>query len=117
MMPASAEVAECFVCRKQAEGESVEGGVIWVDDLIYAGHCHLLGQPDILLGWLIVEPRRHVAELGDLTQEEAAAVGVLTSRLAKALSVSEGAEHVCGVQAMRAVSQRIRSQLFEGQAI
>jgi diadenosine tetraphosphate (Ap4A) HIT family hydrolase len=71
-----------------------EGGVIFSDDLVYAGHCHLLGRPDISLGWLIVEPRRHVAELGDLTEREAAAIGILTAKLAQALTMREGAEHV-----------------------
>jgi histidine triad (HIT) family protein len=86
--------SDCFVCRKHTEGEAVEGGVIWIDDLLYAGHCQLLGRPDIYLGWLVVEPRRHVAELGDLTRQEASAIGVLLSRLAEALCASESAEHV-----------------------
>lgn len=85
---------DCFVCRKHALGDAAEGGVIWADELVYAGHCHRMGKDEIYLGWLIVEPRRHVAELGDLTEEEAAAIGVLSSRLARALCASEGAEHV-----------------------
>jgi histidine triad (HIT) family protein len=85
---------DCFVCNKHRQGNHVEGGVIFSDDTVYAGHCHLLGRHDILLGWLIVEPRRHVAELADLTDHEAAALGTLVSRLARALQQSEGAEHV-----------------------
>lgn len=84
----------CFICQKHAQGEAVEGGIIWKDDLVYAGHCHLMDREDIHLGWLMVEPTRHVYELGDLTTEEASAIGVLVSRLAKALTDSEGAEHV-----------------------
>lgn len=84
----------CFVCEKHALGDEVEGGVIWSDALVYAGHCHLLGRSDIAVGWLIVEPKRHVAGLGDLSEDEAAAVGVLVSRLARALVEMEGAEHV-----------------------
>jgi diadenosine tetraphosphate (Ap4A) HIT family hydrolase len=84
----------CFVCDKHAQGDAVEGGVIWSDGLVYAGHCHLLGARDIALGWLIVEPKRYVAGLGDLTEDEAGAVGILVSRLAKALVEVEGAEHV-----------------------
>jgi histidine triad (HIT) family protein len=85
---------DCFVCGKHRQGDHVEGGVIYSDDLVYAGHCHLLAKPDISLGWLMVEPRRHVAELADLTDSEAAALGSLVSRLARALHQSEGAEHV-----------------------
>jgi histidine triad (HIT) family protein len=85
---------DCFVCNKHRQGDYAEGGVIFSDDTVYAGHCHLLGRQDIHLGWLMVEPRRHVAELGDLTGREAAALGTLVSRLAQALQQSEGAEHV-----------------------
>jgi histidine triad (HIT) family protein len=84
----------CFICNKHAMGDAAECGVIWSDDLVYAGHCGLSGGENIHLGWIMVEPRRHVGELGDLTGEEAAAIGVLCSRLARALCVSEGAEHV-----------------------
>ena len=84
----------CFVCDKHALGDEVEGGIIWSDTLVHAGHCHLLGASDIALGWLIVEPKRHVAGLGDLSEDEAAAVGVLVSRLARALVEVEGVEHV-----------------------
>ncbi len=45
------------------------------------------------LGHLIVEPRRHVAELGDLTPEEAAAFGRAAARASAALQ-AHGAEHV-----------------------
>ena len=86
--------SSCFVCDKHAMGEEVEGGVIFSDALVYAGHCHLLGASDIALGWLIVEPKRHVAGLGDLTEGEAAAIGILLSRLGRALVQVEGAEHV-----------------------
>ena len=86
--------SSCFVCEKHALGDEVEGGVIWSDPLVYAGHCHLLGRSDIALGWLRVEPKRHVADLGSLSEDEAAAVGVLVSRLARALVEVEGAEHV-----------------------
>jgi histidine triad (HIT) family protein len=75
-------------------GDAAERGVIWSDDLVYAGHCGLSGRENIHLGWVMVEPRRHVGELGDLTGDEAAAIGVLSSRVARALCVSEGAEHV-----------------------
>jgi histidine triad (HIT) family protein len=84
----------CFVCDKHSLGDAAEGGVIWSDDLVYAGHCQLFGRDSISLGSLVVEPRRHVAGLGDLTEAEAAAIGVLASRLARALVEVEGAEHV-----------------------
>jgi len=42
----------------------------------------------------VVEPKRHVAGLGDLTPEEAAALGRVVNDLARTLKESEGAEHV-----------------------
>jgi diadenosine tetraphosphate (Ap4A) HIT family hydrolase len=50
--------------------------------------------PDAYLGYLMVEPTRHVARLGELTDDEAAAIGWLVNRLSAALRESEGAEHV-----------------------
>jgi diadenosine tetraphosphate (Ap4A) HIT family hydrolase len=92
--PEALSTKACFVCSKHRQGQDVEGGILYRDDTLYAGHCHLLGRDDILLGWLIIEPLRHVAELGDLTDGEAAALGTLASRLARGLQQSEGAEHV-----------------------
>jgi len=86
--------SSCFICEKHRQGQSVEGGVIYEDDLVYAGHSHRLGCPAISLGYLMAEPKRHVEGLGDLTDDEAAALGRLVNRLARALKHVEGAEHV-----------------------
>jgi len=84
----------CFVCSKHRRGADVEGGVIYEDDLVYAGHAHTVGRSDAYLGILIAEPKRHVVGLGDLTDDEAAALGRLVSNLARALQAVERAEHV-----------------------
>jgi diadenosine tetraphosphate (Ap4A) HIT family hydrolase len=84
----------CFVCDKHRRGPDVQGGVIYEDDLVYAGHAHPVGDRDAYLGYLIAEPKRHVVGLGDLTDDEAAALGRLVSSLAHALQAVEGAEHV-----------------------
>ena len=54
---------------------------------------HLPGE-DVYLGYLFVEARRHVRELGDLSEEEAAAVGRAAARWSRALQAVTGAEHV-----------------------
>jgi histidine triad (HIT) family protein len=84
----------CFVCDKHALGDAAEGGVIYQDELVYAGHTHTLGNPTAYLGYLMVEPKRHAAGLGDLTDDEAAAAGQLVNRLARALKTVVAAEHV-----------------------
>jgi len=42
----------------------------------------------------MVEPKRHVLGLPDLTNAEAKALGLLVARLSRALKACEGAEHV-----------------------
>jgi diadenosine tetraphosphate (Ap4A) HIT family hydrolase len=86
---------DCFVCRKHQGEIVVPGGTIYQNDLVYVGHAQIAdGQSTAYLGYLMVEPKRHAAGLADLTDEEAAALGLLVSRLSRALKVSEGAEHV-----------------------
>lgn len=85
---------ECFICAKHARGADVPGGVVYDDGLVYAGHTHPLGSEDAALGYLMVEPRRHAPRLGDLTDEEAAGIGVVANRLSRALREVTGAEHV-----------------------
>jgi histidine triad (HIT) family protein len=84
----------CFVCEKHREGAAAPGGVIYKDDLVYAGHAHPPDHNNVYLGYLIAEPKRHVMGLGDLTDEEAAALGRLVNDLAAALRAVESAEHV-----------------------
>jgi diadenosine tetraphosphate (Ap4A) HIT family hydrolase len=79
----------CYVCDKHSSGD----GVIASDDLIVLTHV-LPDAPgtdgQVYLGHLVVEPRRHVPGLADLTPDEAAALGQWAARAAKALR----AEHV-----------------------
>jgi diadenosine tetraphosphate (Ap4A) HIT family hydrolase len=72
----------------------VPGGIIHEDELLYAGHILPPDLSDVYLGYLMVEPKRHVTGLGELTDQEAAGVGMLINNLAAALKDSEGAEHV-----------------------
>jgi diadenosine tetraphosphate (Ap4A) HIT family hydrolase len=44
----------------------------------------------VLLGYLMVEPRRHVAGLGECTDEDASRLGVVVDRVAAALRPSSG---------------------------
>ena len=85
---------DCFICGKHAEGDAAEGGVIYKDDLVYAGHLHTMGAPSAYRGWLVVETKRHVAGLGDLTDEEARAVGSLVNHVARVQRQVADAEHV-----------------------
>jgi len=52
------------------------------------------GQATAYLGYLMAEPKRHAPGLADLADAEAQALGLLVTRLSRALVASEGAEHV-----------------------
>jgi histidine triad (HIT) family protein len=92
---ASSTPEECFVCEKHLLDELAEGGVLYKDDLVYAGHVYdPMGADASYRGHLVIEPRRHVEGLGLLTDEEASRVGWLSNRLANTLRTALGAEHV-----------------------
>ncbi len=86
---------ECLVCRKQRGEVATPGGIIFEDDLISISHAQLWGEEkDHYLGHVFVESRRHVPELADLTDQEAQAIGLYVSRVAKAMLQTEGVDHV-----------------------
>ncbi len=85
---------DCFVCQKHRGDETTPGGAVYRDELTYASHIAMPKRQDTsYLGILFVEPLRHVPGFGDLTPDEAERVGLVASRLARALQESEGAEH------------------------
>ena len=84
----------CLVCQKHRGEISLPGGAIIENELTFVTHAQFFGdEKDHYLGHLFVEPKRHVAEIGDLT-EEAREVGYQVSRAAKALMATLGMEHV-----------------------
>ncbi|NTU62654.1 MAG: HIT family protein, partial [Chloroflexi bacterium] len=88
-------MTDCLVCRKHRGELALAGGIIYEDDLISISHAQLFGEEkDHYLGHVFVESKRHVPELADLTDREAAAIGLWVSRVAKALLQTEGMVHV-----------------------
>jgi diadenosine tetraphosphate (Ap4A) HIT family hydrolase len=77
---------------------AVPGGELVGDEHALVSHLPLVtpagAAGSVYLGHLVVEPRRHVAELGDLTPEEAASVGRLAAAASAVLQAGVGAEHV-----------------------
>ena len=91
----SATREECLVCRKHRGEIDMPGGPIFEDDLLYIAHALTFGnEVKHYLGHVFVEPKRHVAELADLTETEAQALGLYTSRAARALMDTLGMVHV-----------------------
>jgi histidine triad (HIT) family protein len=93
LSPVPARSKECFICAKHRGEFPIPGGPVYADALFFASHV-LLRSEEAYLGWFVVEPRRHVAEWGDLTTTEAATLGGLIARLSRAIKESAGAEKV-----------------------
>jgi diadenosine tetraphosphate (Ap4A) HIT family hydrolase len=90
-----ADTRDCFICRKHRGEIFIPGGAIYEDDLFYCGHAQIReGQTQAYLGYLMLEPRRHVRGVEDLDPQEAAGLGPTLSRIARALHESERAERV-----------------------
>jgi histidine triad (HIT) family protein len=89
------DVTDCFVCRKHRGEIRIPGGAVYEDELVYASHGALPeDQSTMYLGILFVEPKRHLPGLAELTDTEARAIGLLVTRLGRALKKSEKAEHI-----------------------
>lgn len=71
---------DCLICLKQRGEGPLVGPVVLSDDLVSVTH-----QATGALGHLFVETRRHVPSIDGLTDDEAAAFGRTTTRLARAL--------------------------------
>lgn len=86
---------DCFICRKHRGDEPAPGGPIYEDEFVWVSHgYHPDRNPEPYLGHVLVEPKRHALGFPDLTEEEAAAVGVAITRVSRAIRDTEGAEHV-----------------------
>lgn len=97
MTLADQRMTDCFVCDKHRNLTLMPGGPLHEDDLVVVSHLspRAPGQREkIYLGHLLVEPRRHAAQLADLTDEEAARIGRCSSTAARTLRETAGAEHV-----------------------
>jgi diadenosine tetraphosphate (Ap4A) HIT family hydrolase len=80
---------ECPICLKHRGEGPLVGPVIYQDDLVFVAH-RATGS----LGYAFVETQRHAPYLDDLTDEEAAAVGRVASRLARGLRAELDANFV-----------------------
>ena len=88
-------MSDCLICAKQRGEFVVPGGAIYADEWVYASHAHFaVGQDTAYLGWLVVETRRHIPGLAELSDAEGQALGLLATRLSRALKAITNAEHV-----------------------
>ncbi len=80
-MKAAPVPGTCLACDVNNGRADPPGGPILVDELWQADH----ELTRLLRGYLILKPRRHVHELADLTDAEAATLGPVLRRLLRAM--------------------------------
>jgi diadenosine tetraphosphate (Ap4A) HIT family hydrolase len=81
----------CLACDVLAGRIEPPGGTIYEDEGWVVDHSI---SPVALRGWLIVKPRRHVENFGELTDEEAVRFGPISRSAAAAVQKGLGAERV-----------------------
>lgn len=82
---------DCLFCQIQQDLAPAIGGAIYEDELVYATH-YAYNKLPMYLGYLTVQTRRHAPTFADLTDCEARAIGLLITRLSRALKECVGAE-------------------------
>ena len=86
--------ADCLICAKH-RGEGPLGGErIARLDGFWVWHAPPGDDGTAPLGYLIIESDRHLGYVADLSEDEAAALGRLRTRLAQALRAEVGPEFV-----------------------
>jgi histidine triad (HIT) family protein len=88
------ESQSCFICQKhQGELSAKED---WIDDgqFLRIFHAPLLNKEKIYLGYLMIEPKRHIQGLDELNEDEAREAGAMLAVLSRALKAVCQAEHV-----------------------
>ncbi|HEX9351382.1 MAG TPA: HIT family protein [Gaiellaceae bacterium] len=81
----------CLVCDVLQGHIEPPGGVIYEDEHWVVDHSI---SPVALKGWLILKPRRHVEDFGDLSAEEAERFGPVARSAAAAVRDALGPERV-----------------------
>lgn len=85
----------CPVCHRHAATVEASPGHIYDDDLVVVRHAPVPEDAErVYRGWLLVEPKRHLAGLADLTADEAGRMGLLQSVGARALMTVGNIDHV-----------------------
>jgi len=87
------ELGVCLCCDVVQGRKESPGGAIFDDPLWLLTH----EVTRALRGWLILQPKRHVEHLAELSGEEAASLGPLTQKASFAIMRALGAERVYAV--------------------
>jgi histidine triad (HIT) family protein len=83
----------CVVCREVSGDIDLPGGHLQSGEFALAFHIPPLDGGEVYLGHLLIAPKRHAADFGDLDESEASQIGVFIARCTRALK-GAGAERV-----------------------
>ncbi|MFD1739622.1 HIT family protein [Bacillus salitolerans] len=83
----------CFICDKHRGNINTAGIMIYEDEYVFVGHIDRGGKPNYI-GHIMIDLKRHIPTLAEMTMEEAKVLGVVMARVSKALKETEKAEHV-----------------------
>ncbi len=89
----------CLICARQRSGPDGGPAVVCQDDHWLARHS---AETDIL-GYLLLESRRHFLDLSQATEAELAGYGTLLSRLMRAMRAVTGCQRIYTVTLGEAV--------------
>jgi diadenosine tetraphosphate (Ap4A) HIT family hydrolase len=84
--------ATCLFCDGAHLRAQARARVVYEDDRFYVAHP-LDGDEPIYLGSLMTVTKRHVPSFAELTDDEAQALGLLLSRVSRALKAATSAGH------------------------
>jgi histidine triad (HIT) family protein len=85
---------KCQVCEKHESKKSLPGGVIFENESVFVAHFPLIENEPAHKGHVILEMKRHITQMSELTEAEALEVGRWTRLLSIALQGAVAAEHV-----------------------
>jgi len=83
----------CFICNKHNGKVNTSGITIYEDEYVLVGHIDKKGKQNYL-GHIMVDLKRHVPSLAEMTIQEAKAFGIVMAKVSKGLKETKNAKHV-----------------------
>ena len=83
--------AECSICRKNSGEDEIEGGIIHDDDMWLVRHAP---SPYPLVGWMILQTKRHIHGPAQLNDRESASFGPALRQYERILMEVTGASAI-----------------------
>lgn len=86
---------DCLICQKHRGEAPVPGGIVYEGETCRITHSFIpKGEKETMLGVFFIEPKRHTPAFEDMTDAEAQEIGLLITRLSRALKKVVQAEHI-----------------------